>query len=440
MSPHEILAAGRLLARQKAPYFRSMLLAIACVETPGIDTIAVSAEAVMVWDPAFVARVTPAQMAGLWVHEVMHLVLRHAERRARTGRDPRKSNMAGDLAINPSILAMGLELPTGDDTGLFPEAFGFPSGLTADEYYALLEQAQPPKPGKGEQPQSGGAPQPAPRLRPQQAQQGDQPQPGDSGPTQPKGGPARGHCGSCAGHAHGAEAPAGDPRGRSPQEMARLDRAVAEAVQQAAQRSRGTVPANLARWAEEALRPARVPWQQKLARLTRNAVAWRAGAVDHRYDAPGRRQAGLGYGAGRPIMPRLRQPVPEVLMIVDTSGSMGPADLGDAMREARGVLQATGANLTMATCDTDVHGLQKVRRIEDALRMLRGGGGTDMRPAFEAAMRQRVRPEVIICATDGLVGDGVPTHAPPGVRVVWLLVGPHRRTPATWGEVVEVER
>jgi predicted metal-dependent peptidase len=95
--------------------------------------------------------------------------------------------------------------------------------------------------------------------------------------------------------------------------------------------------------------------------------------------------------------------------------------------------------VTLTVCDAEVHGLRKIRKLEEALAMMKGGGGTDMRPAFAQAMDARPRPEVIICITDGLVGDGVPVTAPQGVKVVWVLVGRHRQIPVNWGEVIEVE-
>lgn len=480
-TPHEIFTAGRLLARMKTPYFRAMLLGLVPREVPGLGTVGVTPNGILIWDPEFVGRVTAEQMAGLFVHEVMHLCLKHTVRALKSGHDLRLDNMAGDLAINPGIIDMGLQLPQGRDAGLFPEQFGFARGLTKDEYYHLLRKLQEAQPSQGggkggqagEQGQGGG----------QGGQQGD----GDEGENEgqgdgqgggqdddhanpgggggegqgssqaggqaqgggdPKDPRSHGHtpkagggwCGGCAGRPMPGEPTEGDPHARSDAELQRLARQVAEAIREAASRSRGTVPGGWARWADEALEPPRIPWQTKLARLTRCAVAYRTGAVDHRYDAPSRRQAGVGYGRGKPILPRLRHPVPNVTVIIDTSGSMGSAELGDAAREVSGVLKAVGAQVTLTVCDSDVHGLRKVRHIQDALGMLRGGGGTDMRPAFEAAMKERPRPEVIVCITDGLVGNCVPDRAPQGVQVLWVGVGPHRMRPAPWGEYVEVER
>lgn len=384
-----------------------------------MGTIGVTDKAVLMWDPEWMAGNTPEQAAGLLIHECMHLMLGHMKRGKAAGRDPALDNKAGDLAINPGIVDMGFKLPDGARKGLFPEDFGWERGLTTDEYYELLRKLQEEGGGSG-----GGS------------------APGHIG---------AGACGSCAGNPNPNEP--GNPNGgtdpqtaqalgqaeRSPAELDRMVRQVAEDIRAEASRSRGTVPAGLQRWADEALKPAEVPWDQKLRRLARAALAWTAGASDHRYDMPSRRQAGIGYGPGKPVLPRLRQPKPKVGVIGDTSGSMGNAELAAVIRETNGVLKALGADVLFAACDSDVHGgVKKVKTATDLAKAMRGGGGTDMRPAFEEMMKSRPAPNIIICITDGQVGDGVPDKAPPGVKVIWVGVGPHQMRPAPWGEYLPI--
>lgn len=405
----ETLIAGRLIAVKKARYFSAMLLSFVTRECHGLGTIGVTKNGIILWDPAMLIRVTPEQAGGLWLHECMHRLNKHAERMG--GRDPKVWNMAGDLAINTAVLDMGAELPGGELMGLFPKTFGFQDGLTADEYYALLlqeaEKQQKAKEGDGE------------------PGEGDEPKAGG------------GWCGSCAGRPVPNEPGEDDPENRTEAEMERTVRETAQAIKAAAQQGRGRIPQSLQRWADEAVKTPKVPWRQKLARITRNAVAWRTGSVDHRYDAPSRRQAGIGYGIGKPILPRLRCPVPRVVVVLDTSASMGHAELGIALTETKGVLNAVGADIEFCACDSSVHEMKPIQSINDAMRLVKGGGGTDFRPAFEACLARKPRPEIIVFATDG---DGpAPDVCPPGVKVVWLLIGKYRRVPATWGEVVEID-
>ena len=215
-------------------------------------------------------------------------------------------------------------------------------------------------------------------------------------------------------------------------------REVAEEVQSRVKsQGIGSVPGHLRRWAEEALKPPKVPWRQKLAQLARRAVAWRPGAVDHRYDGPSRRQAGIGYGVGRPVLPRLRAPIPRVALVVDTSGSMGSKEIIDCLTEAQGVVEAVGAEVEFCACDARVHELRPVANVRDMVKLLKGGGGTDFRPAFDALSKRRPRPEVVIFATDGY--GPAPEVAPNGMRTIWLLVGGNETPPAPWGDAIVVK-
>jgi predicted metal-dependent peptidase len=431
-----------LLARQKAPYFRSVLLGLAPVEVPGLGTIGVTEHGVLLIDWEFIRRVTPEEMAGLLVHEVMHVCLEHCKRSRRAARDPALSNKADDLSINPAITDMGLKLPDGPLRGQWPEDYGFKRGLSADEYYELLRQQREAKKqaqkkqkqggrnGQGEGGQGGEGEPDEPNN-----EEGEDGQGGDDDHDHPGGGgegdgeasdkphAGGGWCGSCANRPMPGEpdekAKASRPKG----EIDRMIRQAAEAVREHGAKSRGTVPAFLQRWADDMLAPPEIPWQTELGVITRHACGWRDGAVQHRYDAPSRRQAGIGFGAGRPVLPRLRMPVPNVTVIIDTSGSMSPRELGEAARETNGILKAVGAEVTICTCDASVTGVTKARTVQEAVARLKGGGGTDMRPAFTAVMKERPRPDVIICVTDGHVGDGFPQQPIPGVKVIIVLVG-----------------
>jgi len=177
-----------------------------------------------------------------------------------------------------------------------------------------------------------------------------------------------------------------------------------------------------------------VPWQRLLAQAVRRAVTLRAGQVDYSYQRPARRQAALGYGVGRPVLPGMTRPIPAVAFALDTSGSMVTAEITSCLSEARGVIQAVGSEVTILACDATVHGVRQVRHLREARRVIRGGGGTDFRPIFAALAKRRVG--VIVVATDGF--GPAPAAPPAGANVIWLLV-PGGQPPCTWGQVVRME-
>lgn len=475
MDPRKVFSAGRLLAvKVKAPYMAAIILAFAPVDAPGLGTIGVTEHGVLMIDWEFIAKLgdgrpdgmqATEEMAGLLVHEAFHVLLKHGKRGRVAGRDRQLDNDAADLAINPGCIDMGCKLPGGGPGvtpehplhGMYPEDLGWPRGETTDQYYERLRKRQPPPP-KGGSGSAKGQPGDESGKGAQPSQDGSQGSPGEggaqgeggegNGPSTPQGGSGGAHskkpkagggwCGSCAGNPLPNEPKADAPESRSEAEMGRLARQVAAAVKEAAARGKGHVPAFLARWAEELLEPAEVPWEQELAMVTRHACAWRENAADHRYDAPSRRQAGIGYGPGRPILPRLRMPMPDVHIVFDTSGSMGTEELSVGGREVNGILKAVGANITLCTIDSAVTGVTKVKTIKEAISRLKGGGGTDMRPGFAAVMKCRPRPQVIVCITDLQIGDvGV---QPAGVKVIWVGVGPYQGPDPAWGRVVRIKK
>ncbi len=456
----ELFAAGRLVARAKAKYMKAMLLAFAPVEVEGLGTIGVTEHGVLIIDWSFIDEViamckgdmekAARQIAGLLVHECFHVILNHCKR--SRGKDPQLSNEADDMSFNPAIFDMGLELPTGHLAPCLPTDHGWERGLTSDEYYARLkakQEAQPkPKKGKGGGGQQG---QPMPgqgepgqgQGEASQGQGAGQGQPGSGSATgQPKSGKrpktGGGWCGGCAGNPFPNEPAGSEKPSRSKADLDRAARAVAAAVREEASSGRGTVPGFLQRWADEMLAPAEIPWEQELSSLCRTALAWKANAVDHRYDAPSRKQAGIGFGAGRPVLPRFRAPIPNVVVILDTSGSMGTDELSIAGRETAGILKSLGADVTFITCDTTVHGVTKVRSLKEMLAALKGGGGTSMTPAFAEVMKLRPRPEVIVCLTDLHIGD--PGPEPLGTKTVWVGIGEHAGPDPKWGKTVRVTK
>lgn len=63
----------------------------------------------LLWNPEFVETLNAATLAGTLAHEVMHPALRH--HLWRSGRDPKRWNIACDYAINPLLVDAGLSLP-----------------------------------------------------------------------------------------------------------------------------------------------------------------------------------------------------------------------------------------------------------------------------------------------------------------------------------------
>lgn len=424
LSVADKLAAGRLIATRKAPYFRMMITSLVPTVVEGLGTIGVTKDALLVYDPEWIALRTQDEMGALYWHEVMHLVLNHHGRRG--SRNPLLWNIAGDIFINDQGRStLQLVFPPG---GCFPEKFKdkagkpFPANLSADEYYGMLseiaeEQAQAQLDACG-----GGG----------------------------KGAWKSGKCGSGAGNEIDGEPDGGagkageDLGGRSESEVQQTRLQVAQAVKSHSQqqgKGRGNLPLGLDRWADEATSPPKVPWQTVLARTVRQAVAYRPGAVDYSFSRISRRQGAVGFGVGCPILPAFVRPVPRVSFVLDTSGSMSQDQLLAGLSEAIAVLKTCGSEITFLSCDHAVHACGKITAPGQLAKLVKGGGGSSFVPAFEHLAKMKERPQLVVFATDGDIG--VPPGPPKGFDVIWLLIdsgddpaAPHKPTTAYGKHIV----
>ncbi|MBC6462931.1 hypothetical protein HKK72_34600 [Actinomadura sp. HBU206391] len=379
------LLAARYRAATDRPYFASAVYALSIVPSRGLRTMGVDRHWRCYVSPDFVAALTVPELAGVWIHEVSHLLRDHHGRAGRLPaaeqRDRLRINIAQDCEINDDLVADRLTLPAGR---IEPGVFGLPNGLLFEAYLSRL--------------------------------------PADLTEV------------DCGSGAHGWPAPweveEGAAPGVGPVEAEALRRHTAEAMR-AHRRARGHLPAGWQRWAEQVLEPV-VDWRRVLAGAVREAVAWAGGAVDYTYRRPSRRTSAM-RGV---VLPSLRRPLPHVAIVVDTSGSMTDDDLAEALGEVTGVLREVGIRgnrVTVLACDADVHAVSRVTRAEQVT--LGGGGGTDMRVGIAAALAAPRPPGVVVVLTDG---ETPWPDQPQSCRLIAALIGSAPPDPPGWVETVHV--
>ncbi|MDK9494229.1 VWA-like domain-containing protein [Streptomyces katrae] len=390
------LLAARYAAAEARPYLASALYALTVVPSPGpsgVRTMGVDRHWRCYVAPEFVARTPVPELSGVWIHEVAHLLRDHHGRADRLPpadqRDPVRINIAQDCEINDDLLADGLVLPAGR---MEPGLFGLPKGGMFEGYLPGI----PPTPPHAVDCGSGA-----------------------------HGGPAPWELGGCGGDG---------TAGIGPVEAEALRRQTAQAVRAHLRaRGRGSVPAGWERWAEQVLEPA-VDWRRALSGAVREAAAWAAGAVDYTYRRPSRRTPALG---GRVVLPSLRRPLPRVAVVIDTSGSMGDAELAAALAEVTGVLREVGVGgnrVTVLACDADVHAVSRVASAGEVT--LAGGGGTDMRVGIAAALARPDRPSIVVVLTDGITPW---PEESPSCRLIAALIGEGAPNPPGWVETVRLD-
>ncbi len=137
------------------------------------------------------------------------------------------------------------------------------------------------------------------------------------------------------------------------------------------------------------------------------------------------------------ILPSLRQPLPRVAVVIDTSGSMSDSMLAQVLGEVSGLLASVGVardRLHVVCCDAQAYESQRVLNAKD-VRLL-GGGGTDMGAGIAAEADLRPRPDLIIVLTDG--HTPWPPRAPGRTKVVVGLMDKVGHVP-DWATSVSIE-
>ena len=435
------LMAARARLADTHPYITRALFAISSHAIPGLGTVAVDSRWRLAYDPGILEMWSVPQIAGVLYHEVLHLLRDHAGRAG--ARHPVAWNVACDAEINDDLRDESflrweggqqrqerIELP---GSPIFPETLNQAPHLTAEEYYRSI----PHESGQGYRRRGGGQPSVGSgqcgsgatgvpeaweaQISGASPGQLDTPQ---SGEAQISGASP----GQLDTPQSGEGMAAGNDVGVSPGEADVIRRLVAQEVN----KSQGTIPGHIARFAERELEPARIDWRRELRSIVARTVTTVSGAVDYSYTRPSRRQSAV---AGV-VLPALREPVVRVAAVVDTSGSMGDQELTAALAQIDAILRSVGARdgLVVFAVDAKVHTIKQVFRAADV--QLVGGGGTDMRIGINAAVKLRPRPDIVIVLTDGYTPW--PNYQPRGIRVIVGLIGNARHTVPEWMQVVHI--
>jgi predicted metal-dependent peptidase len=387
------LAAARLRAAELQPFLAVAMYALTPIADDSRPTFSVDDRWRLYVNPTKLKTWKILEVAGVLLHEVSHVIRDHAARARTIGVSSELAsqvwNIAADAEINDDLLAADIVLPEGHVT---PRSLGLPPHKAAEFYYRFLPQA----------------------------------------PEQP---PIELNCGSGC-HGLGSTdgvMPEFEP-GLSEVEALLLRRRVAEEVMKVVSQQPGLVGGGWERWAVATLRP-QIDWRIVLAAKIRSSTAAVAGAVDYSYSRPPRRRL------RRVVVPSLRQPVPRVAIIVDTSASVDEESLGAAWAEVHGCLRALGIRrdlLTVYAADADVHKLTGSLPKRVALT---GGGGTDMAAAIEVVAGTKPAADLTVVITDGLTPW--PRTRPCREVIVCLLPLPaamaeHRPRTPPWAHVIEV--
>ncbi len=376
---------------------------------------------VFFYNPQYIASLSMEQTQFMLAHEALHCALSHFARRQH--RVQHRWDLACDYAINPLLLDDGLKPP--------PNSLHMPlyKGMTAEEIYPLLDDNDQSETldkhaydaqGEGKD-QAQGTDK---GMRESDLNQGrqSQPQPREG---EDQGGEGRGDPPPPQGQSGSGEGPAGEPEPLTPDERETLavqwQNRLAGAAQQAMQA--GKLGGELRRMIDHLLQP-QLPWRMLLARYM-TALA----RDDYSYSRPSRREGDF-------IMPSLRSQSLDLVVAVDTSGSIKDAEMEEFINEIDALKGQIRARVTLLPCDAKLcegapfvfEPWEQFRRPEG----IHGGGGTSFIPVFDWVQQVGRRPDLLVYFTDA---DGAFPKAEPPYPVIWLVKG---KSKIPWGQRIQL--
>lgn len=397
------LSAARTRLILDKPFLGTLVMHLPLVAAdPGwCKTTATDARA-FYYNADFIDALSLEQTQFVLSHEALHCALSHFARRMH--RDKYRWDIACDLAINPLLIAEGLEACPG---ALHLVEF---DGMAAEEIYPCIDESDQmnthdhhiydqAESDAGGSPDSGGQepPQPPPSPR-----ENPQPRPGKPG----QGG-------------------AGQPQSLSPEAREQLAvqwiQRLAGAHQQAMQA--GRMEGALGRMIGHMLQP-QIPWRMLLARYM-TATA----REDYNWARPSRRE-------GEAILPSLRSNELKVVVALDSSGSISDQEMQQFASELDALKGQINARITLLACDSELAADGPwVYEPWDSLQLPReftGGGGTDFTPVFDWLDRQDSQCDLLVYFTDAQ--GRFPTREPL-LPVIWLVKG---RAEVPWGQRIQL--
>ncbi|MBI5937324.1 MAG: hypothetical protein HY850_05695 [Betaproteobacteria bacterium] len=428
------LAAARTRLILDKPFLGSLVmhLPLKAADPKWCKTTATDARA-FYYNPGYISRLTLEQTQFVLAHEAMHCALSHFAR--RNHRQKHRWDVACDYAVN---MILDEENMRGPEDALMSASY---RGLTAEEIYPVLHEDPPEQPmdqhlfdddrdmppeseGKPEERDTGEGDERESQSGKTEGEQdggqgsqgeGEQDQQGQGSQAQPQESQGSGEAESEA--QDRPPQPPMDPEKLSEQWKSRLA-AAAQAARQA-----GKLSQSLMRFVDNLLAP-QLPWRALLARYMMNAAR-----DDYSFQRTSRRE-------GEALMPRLYSQSVNVVVALDTSGSVNDAELREFLTEIDALKGQVRAEITLHACDDrmDAAGPWRYAMWEPLVLPagISGGGGTDFRPPFDWVDRDRLNPDLLIYFTDA---EGEFPKQEPQYPVVWLVKG---KAPVPFGVRIQL--
>jgi len=401
----------------KHPFYGSTLLSSVVREDNTVQTMATDGSSIF-WNRAFVDSITEQEVVGVFAHEVLHILFKHALR--MRGRVHQLWNIACDYAINHILKRGEFTLPEG---ALFKDEY---STFTAETIYNKIrkdmsEPPEPPTKGKGDEGDDG---QPNDGQGNQQGQgSGDQPSESGSGSApQPQG----------WGDVIEPKKADGSALSESEYKLAEAD-ADQKLLNATQHRSRGDIPSELHGIIDQLLEP-KVSWHDQFDQFIKggdNRQGWtekKINIIRHRTT-----------GVLDPVVDR--KGVGHIVVAQDQSGSVHDKELVRGFTELNYLCEdLKPESVTVIPFDASVN-KDKVQFFDQGEEVekinIKGRGGTCVQPVFDYIEETGIEVDRLIIFTDMGIFD-YPKVAP-DYPVLWVNVSP-TKSEAPFGQTIRVDQ
>lgn len=392
-----------------------------------IDTMATDGKSIY-YNPSFVDTLTLGEVKGVLCHEVMHIANAHHLRRGEREHD--LWNRACDYAINPLILKSKLILPA--------ERLEDPQydGMSAEEIYTRLKREEEAQSKAMEQAMQQAMQQPSPSPaeggagdyggdddEPQQKPSGAAPKPSQGVPEKPK--PKVGKV---------LDGTKEDGESMTPADIEEEKTKVQVRVIQAAQIAAraGEEDGGYDRLVKEARNP-REDWREVLRRFISQSLTT---PTDSTWSRPNRR-----FLSGGDYLPsRKREDQGELLIALDTSGSIDGLLLGVFVGEMKRILEDTEfESVTIMCCDNAVRWHKTFNKTDEIEWTIKGGGGTAFDPVWQKAAQLNLNPRAAVYFTDLVCHRWGEEPSYPVLWAVWGQSSSYYSGKVPFGECTRIE-
>lgn len=380
----------RIQINRSNPFFAYLSLYLKFKEDtskqlPEFAGMGVSADGWLIYKKEFVDKLTENELIGVIIHEILHLSLLHLTRRGT--REPTIWNVAADICVNHLVKTNGFSLPNGCIVSDYHDQCTF-GGITisdcgkktAEQIYEELE----PLAKKMKQLQ---------RIfgYPMFSKSGNK---GDS-----DGVPFDVHIEGKGDKKDGD----GDGNGingygkLSEEEKREVEEYWKNKANEAmvTAKLKGNLPAGVERIVGE-LSEARIGWRSILQRYVQRAIPY-----DYTYSQPSKKSVSSGV-----YMPSTIKDYIDVVVAVDTSGSINQKELKEFLSEIIGISKAFSSRVKIRLLTHDVQvwddllvqngNIEKIKELK-----VKGGGGTSHKLVFEYVVEKYRDAKLVICFTDG---------------------------------------